>query len=66
MDSPLERLAARQARLLHAIESGEAIDYEKEGKIAAQDMAMAGTYYVREAIERVNEDDNRLEEQING
>ena len=62
--SPLDRLDSRLEDLLDSVERGEPIDYEKQAKLAALDIAIAGVHYTREAIDESNRRDTEMIELV--
>jgi hypothetical protein len=59
-ETPFERLMDRASRLIDSVERGESIDYSKEAKLDALDVAMAGMHFTLEAIERTKQSDREM------
>ncbi len=55
-----ERLMDRTSQLIDLVERGESIDYEKQAKLDALDVAMAGMQFTLEAIERTKQADREM------
>lgn len=54
---PIDRLAARVDSLIQRAESGERIDWKKECQISDLDVAAAGVFFAKDAIDRTNAED---------
>ena len=59
-NTPFERLMDRTSQLIEAVERGDSIDYGKEAKLDALDVAMAGMQFTLEAVERTKQADREM------
>ena len=58
--TPLDRLMDRTSQLIEKVDRGESIDFDKEAKLDALDVAMAGMHFTLQAIERTNKSDREM------
>lgn len=58
--TPFDRLMDRASRLVERVERGESIDYDKEAKLDALDVARAGMHFTLEAIQRTKTYDREM------
>lgn len=58
--TPLDRLMDRTSQLIDKVERGDSIDFAKEAKLDALDVAMAGMHFTLQAIERTNKLDREM------
>ena len=61
---PLQLNESELGRLRDMIADGQAIDARKELQLAAFDEALAAEYYTQQAIKRVKEEDERMQQVI--